>query len=276
MNILEPAKTLQILAQKAKDKTKFSLAKLFLLSVLGGAFIALGYLAFVRATGTLPKEWGSMSSLIGGAVFPIGLMAIVLVGGELTTGNMMTMTIGVLQKKVTISDLVKNWAVVMLGNMIGGILVAFLFGHIVGLTEGAFLAKTLAVADGKVADSPLVALVSAIGCNIFVCMAVWMGTGAQDGMTKFFSLWFPVMIFVTIGFQHVVANAFIIPAAMFSGESSITVMDFLSNFLWVFIGNGIGGALCIALPVHLMYKKPVEENNTQETLSDNTVKQAIS
>ena len=92
---------------------------------------------------------------------------------------------------------------------------AYLFGHIVGLTEGAFLDKTVAVAQAKIADPPLVAFVSGIGCNIFVCLAVYLGALAKSYLGKMFGLWFPVMVFVVCGFQHVVANAFIIPAAIF-------------------------------------------------------------
>lgn len=128
----------------------------------------------------------------------------------------MVMTLGVLQKKVRVGALCYNWLVVLLTNCLGGFLVAYLFGHIVGLTEGAFLDKTVAVAQAKIADPPIVAFVSGIGCNIFVCLAVYLGALAKSYLGKMFGLWFPVMVFVVCGFQHVVANAFIIPAAIFS------------------------------------------------------------
>lgn len=253
MGSFSPSEVLDILGDKAEVKTKLSFMKLFLLSVFGGAFIAEGFLACIRVMGTVPAPWGSFGTLLGGCLFPIGLIALVMVGGELATGNMMTMAIGVYQKKVSIMDLVYNWIVVMVGNAVGSFIVAYFFGHFVGLTEGAFLAKTVAIATAKVHDTPMVALVSAIGCNIFVCMAVWLGTSAKDYLAKLAGLWFPVMIFVVIGFQHVVANAFVIPAAIFSGQSAITWMDYLQNAVFVFIGNAIGGALAFALPCCWMY-----------------------
>ena len=253
MGSFSPAEVLDILGDKAQIKTKISFMRLFLLSILGGAFIAEGFLACIRVMGTLPAQWGSFASLLGGCLFPIGLIAIVMVGGELATGNMMTMAIGVFQKKVSLWDLVYNWIVVMAGNMVGSFLVAYFFGHFVGLTEGAFLTKTIAVATAKINDSPMVALVSAIGCNIFVCMAIWLGTSAKDYLAKLAGLWFPIMIFVVLGFQHVVANAFVIPAAIFSGQSSITWLGYFQNTVFVFIGNAIGGALAFALPCFLMY-----------------------
>ncbi|MBW4848334.1 MAG: formate/nitrite transporter family protein [Lachnospiraceae bacterium] len=253
MGFFSPAEVLDILGDKAQMKKKLSFIKLFLLSILGGSFIAEGFLACIRVQGTMPAQWGSFATFLGGCLFPIGLMAIVLVGGELATGNMMTMAIGLFQKKISFWDLTYNWVVVMAGNMVGSIIVAYSFGHFVGLTEGAFLAKTMAVANSKISDPPMVALVSAIGCNIFVCMAVWFATSAKDFTAKMAGMWFPIMIFVVLGFQHVVANAFVIPAAIFSGESSITWFNYLQNTVFVFIGNAIGGALVFALPCFCMY-----------------------
>lgn len=248
---------LNILGDKARDKAKTPALRIFLLAIMGGAFIALGSLAFIRVTGTLPAEWGSFGTFIGSLVFPIGLIGIVFVGGELLTGNMMVATIGVLQKKITFGQAWINWILVFLGNLVGGLLVAFFFGHIIRLTEGAFLAKTLAVAESKFNDTIPMMIISGAGCNIFVCIAVWMGTGPNDFLGKIFALWFPVMIFVFIGFQHVVANMFFIPAAMFSGESAITIFQFAKNLLFVFIGNLIGGGLLVAVPAFFNYRSKV-------------------
>ena len=253
MGFFSPAEVLDILGDKAQIKKKLSFTRLFLLSIIGGSFIAEGFLACIRVQGTMPAQWGSFATFLGGCLFPIGLMAIVLVGGELATGNMMTMAVGLFQKKISFWDVFYNWAVVMAGNMVGSMIVAYFFGHFVGLAEGAFLAKTMAVANSKISDPPMVALVSAVGCNIFVCMAIWFATSAKDYAAKMAGMWFPIMIFVVLGFQHVVANAFVIPAAIFSGESSITWMSYFQNTIVVFVGNAIGGALVCALPCFWMY-----------------------
>lgn len=255
MGVFSSAEVVDLLGDKAKAKKELSLVRLFLLAILGGAFIALGFLACIRGSGTMPAAWGSFGTLVGACLFPVGFIAIVLVGGELATGNMMTMAVGALQKKITVIDLIYNWVVVMIGNMVGGILVAYLFGHITGMTEGAFLAKTIAIANARVGDTPIAAFISAIGCNIFVCMALWFATSARDYPGKLLGAWFPIMIFVVIGFQHVVANAFVIPAAIFSGQSAITWGDYLLNTVIVFLGNAVGGALAIGLPCFLMYGK---------------------
>lgn len=239
------------LGNKAVEKSNLSFERLCILGIMAGAFIALGFLAFIRVSGTMPSEWGGFSTFIGGCLFPIGLLGISFVGGELATGNMMVMALGKFQNKISSKDVAYNWIIALITNCIGGIIVAFFFGHIVGLTEGAFLDKTIAVAQGKINDTPLVAFISAIGCNIFVCMAVYLGAMGKTYMGKIFGLWFPVMIFVVCGFQHVVANAFIIPAAIFSGGSNITWAEYLINTVIVFFGNAVGGSLFLALP--LMY-----------------------
>lgn len=237
------------LGDKALAKSQLSFFRVSVLGIMAGFFIALGYLSFIRISGTMPKSWGGFSTFLGGCLFPIGLVALTFVGGELATGNMMVMTLGVLQKKIRTKALIYNWLVVLVTNCIGGCLVAYFFGHVVGLTEGGFLEKTLSVAQAKIDDTMLVAFVSGIGCNIFVCLAVYLGAMGKSYLGKMFGLWFPVMVFVVCGFQHVVANAFIIPAAIFSNASHIQWPDYLLNTIVVFLGNAVGGSLFFAVPL---------------------------
>ncbi|MFC6171814.1 formate/nitrite transporter family protein [Loigolactobacillus jiayinensis] len=234
---------------KAKTKTQLSFGRLMLLGILAGAFIAMGYLAFVRVAGTTPKAWGSFSTFLGACLFPIGLLAIVFLGGELVTGNMMVLTFGYLKKTVTLFDMAKNWILVLIANCLGGALIAFLFGHVVGLTEGDFAAKTIAIATAKLADSPTAMVVSGIGCNILVGMAIFLGAMSKDFFGKVVGVWFPIMIFVISGFQHVVANAFILTAAVLAG-APFTAGALLTNIVLVFVGNAIGASIGLAVPVY--------------------------
>lgn len=231
-----------------------------LLGFLGGAFISLGFLLDIRVIADLPKEWGSFSSLIGGAVFPVGLMLIIIAGGELLTGNMMALPMAVLAKRATLKQLGRNWLLVLVSNFIGAIFVAYIFGHIGGLTEtGPFLTKTVAVAEAKIGESFIHTLISAIGCNWLVCLGIWLAFGAEDIGGKILAIWFPIMAFVAIGFQHVVANMFVIPAAIFAGH--FTWVDFLQNFVPVFIGNAIGGGVFVALIYYLVHKDSLQSSS---------------
>ncbi|KAF1292554.1 formate/nitrite transporter family protein [Candidatus Enterococcus leclercqii] len=260
MNSYTTREAIDILIAKAKAKTKLPLPQLIILGINAGALIAFGYLAFLRVSGAVPKEWGSVATFLGACVFPIGLIALSFLGGELLTGNMMVMTMAVLDREIRLRELFKNWLLVFLTNAIGGILVAFFFGHFVGLSEGSFLAKTGAVATAKLADGPLMMVVSGIGCNIFVCMAVFIATVSKDFLGKMFSLWFPIMIFVVCGFQHVVANAFILPAYLFAG-GAITWGQIIENLIFVGIGNALGGALFVAFPLIILNPQQKEADN---------------
>lgn len=240
-------------AKKASMKSGHAL----LLGFLGGAFIAFGFLLDIRVTANLPQEWGSLSSLIGAALFPIGLILIVIAGGELVTGNMMALPIAVLAKRATLGQLVKNWLLVLISNFMGAIFVAYFFGHIVGLTEtGPFLNKTVAIAEEKIDETFIQSFISAVGCNWLVCLAVWMAYASNDIVGKMFAIWFPIMGFVAIGFQQVVANMFVIPAAIFSGH--LTWGNYFINFVPVVMGNTIGGAVFVAFIYWMIHKESLQ------------------
>jgi formate/nitrite transporter len=231
-----------------------------LLGFLGGAFIALGFLLDIRVIANLPKEWGTFSSLLGGAVFPVGLMLIIIAGGELLTGNMMALPIAVLAKRATLGQLVRNWLLVLVSNFIGAIFVAYFFGHILGLTEtGPFLTKTVAIAEAKMDETFIQSVISACGCNWLVCLGVWLAYGADDIGGKILAIWFPIMGFVAIGFQHVVANMFVIPAAIFAGHFSWA--DYFANFVPVAIGNAIGGGVFVAYIYWMVHKELLQSQS---------------
>ncbi|HWL23605.1 MAG TPA: formate/nitrite transporter family protein [Ureibacillus sp.] len=248
-----PKEIAEMAIQKGTDKVKMSIPSMLLLGFLGGAFISIGYLACIRMTGTLPAEWGSFSSFLGASVFPLGLILLVLGGGELVTGNMMMMSIAYFAKRIKLFQLIQNWLWIGLFNLLGALFVAYFFGHFVGLTEGDFLDKTMLTAYGKVNASFWQAFVSGIGCNWLVAMAVWLSLGAKSYSGKIVSIWFPIMGFVLIGFQHVVANMFIIPAAIFAGGLSWAV--FLPNIIPVFLGNAVGAAVFVSLFYYITFKK---------------------
>ncbi|WP_071393739.1 formate/nitrite transporter family protein [Bacillus tuaregi] len=253
MSYYNPKEIADISIKKGVEKVESSKLSMAILGFLGGAFISLGYLAYIRVTGTMPHEWGSLVTFIGAAVFPVGLVLVLIAGGELLTGNMMAVSIAYFARKISFTQLMKNWLLIAFYNLLGALFIAYFFGHFVGLTEGAFLEKTLHTAEAKVNDPFWVAFVSGIGCNWLVGIAVWLCYGAKDVAGKILAIWFPVMTFVLIGFQHVVANMFIIPAAIFAGHLSWT--EFVFNVIPVFLGNAVGGAVFVSLMYFLVYQK---------------------
>jgi formate/nitrite transporter len=166
---------------------------------------------------------------------------------------MMAVPLARMANKISTKQLLINWFLVTVSNFVGAIFVAYVFGHLVGLTETApFLAKTVSVAQHKLEASFLQAFLSGIGCNWLVASAVWLSYGAEDFMGKIAGIWFPTMAFVAIGFQHVVANMFVIPAAIFAGH--FTWIEYLHNFVPVFLGNAVGGTVFIAMAYWHSYK----------------------
>ena len=196
---------------------------------------------------------------------------VVLGGAELFTGNT-TMLAAVVHRRITLSSMLKNWVIVYICNLIGGVLIAFMVSYSGGLGagDGMLGAMTVRIAAGKVNMDFGPALTSGIMCNWLVCMAVWLSTGAQTTVGKIFAIFFPICLFVTAGFEHCVANMFFIPTGIFAKESEIFVSlsgvgaEALSNLTWagmfvnnmlpVTIGNIIGGAVCVSMGYYTALK----------------------
>ncbi|PLR85303.1 formate/nitrite transporter family protein [Bacillus sp. V33-4] len=248
-----PPRIAQLATEIGIRKATLPIRSMLVLGFLGGAFISLGYLLDIRVTADLPKDWGTFGAFLGAAVFPMGLILIVVGGAELLTGNMMAVSMAFLSKRISLTRLLRNWFWITIANFIGSLFVAYCFGHIAGLTDtGPYLEKTVAIAGAKLDEDFWEAFFSAIGCNWLVGLAIWLSYGAEDVAGKILAVWFPIMGFVAIGFQHVVANMFVIPAAIFAGHFSWG--DYISNFIPVFIGNMIGGAVFVAALYWIAYK----------------------
>lgn len=253
MALHKPEKILEITVKNGVKKAKYPLLTTAILGFQAGAFIALGYLLYIRVTAPMSDTLAGFSTFLGAAIFPLGLILTLIAGGELLTGNMMAVPLAKLANKIKITHVWKNWTIVTISNFIGAIFVAYFFGHIVGLTEtGIYLESTVQIANGKLNDTFLQAFVSGIGCNWLVALAVWLSYGSEDMIGKIAGIWFPTMAFVAIGFQHVVANMFVIPAAIFAGY--VTWGQYFSNFIPVFLGNATGGVLFVATAYWLAYK----------------------
>lgn len=252
MGFHQPQRIAELAVEAGNRKANLPLINMLVLGFLGGAFIAIGYLLDIRVVAGLPDEWGTLKNFIGAAVFPVGLILLIIAGGELLTGNMMAVSISCLAKKVRLQQLVNNWFWITISNFLGSIFIAFFFGHLIGLTGvEPYLSSTVSMAEAKVESGFWASLISGIGCNWLVGLAVWLSYGAEDIAGKILAIWFPIMAFVAIGFQHVVANMFVIPAAIFAGYFSWT--DYIGNFVPVFIGNAIGGGIFVGTLYWIAY-----------------------
>ncbi len=227
-------------------KAQLSISKQLVLGILAGAYIAFGgLLAIVVGKGSpaLAAANPGLAKFLFAAVFPVGLMLVVIAGSELFTGNCGVITPSCLAGTARWRALLRNWTVVYIGNFVGSVIVALFLAYWSGLVKGGDLGKAVAAMAEAKAQLPWgVALLRGIGCNWLVCLAVWLAISSDDIAGKVLAIWFPIMAFVALGFEHSVANMFFIPLGMLNG-ASVTIGQFLwNNLVPVTIGNIIGGA----------------------------------
>ena len=279
--ILLPQQIVSSNMAAGKAKTRLSLFRMILLGILAGMFIACGASASSVAMHAVSNV--GLARLTAGCIFPIGLMMIVFVGGELFTGDCL-MVMGCLQGKYTILSMVKVLVVVFFSNFIGaGVLAAMVSASgQFDYTGGMLGAFTIKVAMGKVGLSFGTAFISGILCNIFVCIAVLMAVASKDISGKVWAIFFPIMAFVVSGYEHCVANMYYIPAGILAAanekyaqaameaygytaaqlESLNLGSMFLNNLLPVTLGNIVGGMVFVGLPLYLIHSAKIraEEN----------------
>ncbi len=178
---------------------------------------------------------------------------------RLVTSNMMIMSLGRLAGQISSKMLLRNWVIVCMGNLVGALAMAFFLGYYVGMIEGSVAEKTIAVAEAKIHMDFGRAFVSAVACNWMVCMGAWLHFAAKNTTGRMLAIWFPVMIFVLNGFQHLVANMFVIPAGVLAG-ANITWGQFFFNMIPVFLGNVVGGASFVGASYLYTYKDTLKDS----------------
>ena len=240
-----------------RDKVELDTGRLLVSGFLAGAYIALGGTLAVVVGGGVPGLAAAnpgLQKLVFGAVFPVGLLFVVLAGAELFTGNTATCIPAALSGRVSWRGLGRNWVLSYLGNFGGSLFVAFFLVFAAGLfSHDPWLSSIMGIAEGKVSQGFIPLLLKGVGCNWLVCLAVWLAVSAEDVAGKIAGIWFPIMAFVAIGFEHSVANMFFIPAGMLYG-ASVSWMQFLvGNLLPVTIGNIIGGAVFVGTVYWYLY-----------------------
>ncbi len=264
-----------VIAQEFTDivgvaKTQLPVMAVVVLGMLAGAYIAFGGLISSAVTfDMVPIAGIGLKKLISGATFSVGLMLVIVAGAELFTGNNLII-MSVISGKTSWKSLTKNWLIVYFSNFVGSIMIAMIF-YFSGLWKiggnGLGIAA-VKIAHAKVNLTFAEAFFRAIGCNWMVCLAVWMAWGSRNIASKILAIFFPIMGFVAIGFEHCVANMYFIPTALFLKEwANISVVGldlnslswasfFFKNLLPVTIGNIVGGCVFVGMSYWFAYVKP--------------------
>jgi formate/nitrite transporter len=247
--------------QTGATKAALSWDKALVAGFLAGAYSAFaGLLAIVASAGMDPKLWGGVQTLVTGGVFALGLILVVVAGSELLTGNMAMIPLAVLGRRATIGRLSYNFFWVLIGNLLGSLFVAYFLAKETGVVTAPLpLARLTAIATAKAhTETDWQIFLRAMGCNWLVCLAVWMALAADDVGGKVLAIFFPIMAFVALGFDHVVANMFFLPTAIFAHVPSIGWDDTIKNWIFAFLGNLVGAAIFVATTYWYLYVKDAE------------------
>src|SRR3954447_22292112 len=199
--------------------------KMLVGSFLAGSYIAFaGIVAISVSSGLDPKTWGTLPTFFTGIAFVLGLVLVVVAGSELLTGNMALVPLSVLARRVGMGKLLANFGIITIANLLGSLFVAYFLAVKAGVVTSAPTSDRLAsIADKKAVEETTGQIfLRGMGCNWLVCLAVWMALGAEDIAGKVAAIFFPIMAFVAIGFDHVVANMFFLPAAIFANLGDLT------------------------------------------------------
>lgn len=265
MNLFTAAETANNYVTAGVGKTKYSIPKMLVLGILAGLLI--GFPSCVTEMATFSVTNTSMVRMISGLLFAFGLGTVILTGAELFTGNTL-ITMSLLEKKVTLPAMLKNWLFVYIGNFLGSMLLSAICAYFGWLSAGsnALAVSAMKMAVGKMTMPFQNAFFMGVLCNILVTIGVLMSLSGKDGTSRFLGAWVPVMFFVTCGFNHSIADMTYCMLGLFAknvtayasaaAEAGIALENltwgnyFVGNLIPVTLGNILGG---VAVGVTMWY-----------------------
>ncbi|MFB9730902.1 formate transporter FocA [Ornithinimicrobium kibberense] len=264
--ILTPSQMAKAAEDAAFGKATSHQLKSFLLALTAGGYIALGFVFFTTSQVGADQLPYGMAKVVGGLVFSTGLALVVLTGAELFTSSTLTLTARA-SGRITTWQLLRNWVVVFVGNFVGALTVVALifYGKVWEQASGGWAAVVLEVSLKKVHHDFLTAFVLGVLCNLMVCLAIWAAYSGRTTVDKVVAVTMPIALFVATGFEHSVANMFMVPLGILIRSSAgadlwatsgldqaayadLTWTSFLvDNLLPVTLGNIVGGGLMIGV-----------------------------
>ncbi|MFZ5376201.1 MAG: formate/nitrite transporter family protein [Patescibacteria group bacterium] len=253
LQYLPPNEISRELVAIGEKKSKLSFSKQLLSGFLAGAYIAFASHLYTLVTAGATEKIGfGPTKFLGGLVFSTGLMLVLIVGAELFTGNVL-MIKALLQKKISLNGMLRNWSNVYFANLIGSLILVLLIMATQVNRDAAGLTlvgeNAVKIASAKAALPISVAFFRGIAANWLVCLGVMMSIAAKNISGKVLAIIFPIMAFVAMGFEHSVANMYLLPAGMMAAQGTDAVLNIYSiliNLLVVTAGNIVGGGFFVA------------------------------
>ena len=243
------------------NKSRQSLLRTFIMAIYGGLFV--GYGGLVAGATSYNIEPAAIGRVMQGFFFPIALFMIICGGGELFTGNSL-LIIPLLEGYITIGDMLKSLGVVYAGNAIGSLFLTVLavYGHVFDLFNKGLAESAVETAYTKLHLSFGDAFLRGILCNILVGLAVWLAMSTKEMSGKILAMWPPIFVFAAVGFEHCIANFYLIPAGLIVKEE-YDVLAETSGVNWgrfvyksiipVTLGNLVGGIIIDGLGFWFLY-----------------------
>ena len=254
-----PKETTAEFAASGIYKSKLPVSSFCLLAILGGAFISLGGFLSVMVAGGMPgigAENPGMIKFIAGALFPIGLIMVSITGADLFTSDCAALTYPMLKKQINVAAFLKILVLSYLFNCVGTQLVAGLLSSGIGhFDKDPWQSYLHHYAEAKVNQDFLKVFVKGVGANWLVCLGMWMGYAAKSIGGKCIGIWIPVMLFVTLGYEHSIANMFFIPSAIYSGANILWSDFIVQNLIPATLGNLVGGSILVGCVYWFLYLK---------------------
>ena len=274
---LQPREIAEKMEKVGVQKVNLNSFSAFILAITAGAFIALGGIYFTFATSQIIVT-RPFTQIIGGMVFSMGLILVVIAGAELFTGNHLAI-MSLASRKITVSKLLRNWILVYVGNFLGSVATAAILYMSKAWTNNGyqFGIRAMMIASHKVSLGFVEAFFLGILCNSLVCLALWLAASGKKVSDKVLAIIFPISAFVAIGFEHSVANMYFLTFSLMIKDdpmllsamktagiavdtSNIDYIGVLNNLVPVTLGNIVGGCLFVGLVYWLAYLR----NNRRE------------
>ncbi|MFM9968042.1 MAG: formate/nitrite transporter family protein [Burkholderiales bacterium] len=242
-------------------KVHMDLAPTIMLGMVAGGFIGLGAMYYVLVASDSSLGFAA-SRVLGGLVFSLGLILVVIAGAELFTGNNL-LVMAWADRKITSRELLRNWTLVYFANALGAVglaLIVYWSGH-ADMNNGAVGAQYVKIALSKVSLPFAEAFFKGVLCNLLVCLAVWLAMAGRSVTDKILAVVFPISAFVAAGFEHSVANMYLIPLGiLLNGDAVAPVMGLgwsglFNNLVPVTLGNIAGGSVLVALVYFVIYRR---------------------
>ena len=257
MNYYTPKEITTQFAASGLYKSSLSFPKFALIAVLGGAFIAFGALLSVMVAGGMPDLASTNPGLIkfiAGALFPIGLIMVFLTGADLFTSDCTAFTLSLMEKKIKFLVFLKFLLWSYLFNFVGTQIVAYFLSSGIGFfDDDPWQTYLHTYSNAKVDQEWMKVFIKGIGANWLVCLGVFLGYSAKDISGKCLGIWIPIMLFVTLGYEHSIANLFFIPAAIYSGAGILWSDFILQNLIPATLGNFVGGTVFVGCVYGYLY-----------------------